>query len=219
MSRDLVFGDAIFVEPAQPLSGLEDHHVMPPERQPMRAGKAGRPTADDGDFLSASRATPEWVWLCGQDRVGRVALEPADLDGLALLRHAHAGLLAQYLRRADARAGTAEDVGLEDAPSRSLHIVRRDLLDEAGNVDARGTCFDAGCVIAEIATICLNQRGLALQGRMDVAEIRTIGLGIEPHGRDVRAARRCARFRHGLAVPLLSGKLRSCCDSIRNLTD
>jgi hypothetical protein len=53
-------------------------------------------------------------------RVGGVALQPPDLDRLALGDLAHAGLLAERLGRADAGAHAAEDVLGEDrraAPS------------------------------------------------------------------------------------------------------
>ena len=62
----------------------------------------------------------------------------ADRDRRRALVLEDARALAQDLDRADARAGAAEDVLLEDRPQR-LRVLPRDLRDEAGDVDAGGT--------------------------------------------------------------------------------
>jgi hypothetical protein len=69
--------------------------------------------------------------------VGRMALQQADLDRLVLVRVAHAGLLAQHLGRADARAHAAEHVRLEDRARRAARVVLADPADERRDVDAR----------------------------------------------------------------------------------
>src|SRR3546814_3509032 len=82
-------------------------------------------------------------------RVGGIALQQADLHRLALLRRAHAGLLAQHLGRTDARAGAAEDVLLQDVLRRAADVVGRDLADEARDIDAGRAGLDAGRVRSE----------------------------------------------------------------------
>ena len=45
--RQLIGGNAVFVEPAQLVPRLEKNRLMAEERQAMGAGQAGRPAADD----------------------------------------------------------------------------------------------------------------------------------------------------------------------------
>src|SRR3546814_12210966 len=85
----------------------------------------------------------------------------ADLHRLALLRRAHAGLLAQHLGRTDARAGAAEDVLLQDVLRRAADVVGRDLADEARDIDAGRAGPDSGCVVADVVAAGLAQTGLA----------------------------------------------------------
>src|SRR6185437_8858350 len=170
MRRHLVFGDAVFVEAAEPRARLIHRDIVAKPRETMRAGQSRRSAADHGDFLAARPGARERMVRFGEDRIGGVALEPADLDRIAFLRGTHTGALAQNLGRADAGAGAAEDIGLEDAHARALDIIGRDLLDEAGNVDAGGTGLDAGRVVTEVTAIGLDQRLLPRQHRMKIAE-------------------------------------------------
>jgi hypothetical protein len=81
--------------------------------------------------------------------VDRVALQQADLHGLAFgVVIAHAGVLAQDLGRADARAAAAEDVLLEDADGGAVDVLVVDVADEAGDVDAGRAGARAGGVVA-----------------------------------------------------------------------
>ena len=170
----LVCGDAVFVEPAGRSPRLEHRHLMaraapgdgrrrapPARRRPRRPACPWRARARR-DGAGARRAAGRWR-----------SAAAADATGLLLLRHAHAGLLAQDLGRADPRAGAAEDIGFEDgAAPRPRHCPVAIWRMKPRNVDAGGAGLDAGRVVAEIAAIGLDQRRLARQRRMDVAEIR-----------------------------------------------
>src|SRR5262249_47382624 len=114
-----------------------------------------------------------------------VALQGADVDRLALLGRTHAGLLAQDLGRADARAGAAHDVLLQDGDRRAPDIVGRDLADEARDVDAGGARLQAGCVVAEVAAAGVDQRPLAVERRLHVVEVAPVRLGRQAFGRDI----------------------------------
>ena len=92
-----------------------EHHDLVPERgEPVRAGQAGRPGADDGDPAARRRALPVGRLAGRHHGIGGVALQEPDRDRLALRGVAHAGLLAEGLGRAHPGAHAAEDVGVED---------------------------------------------------------------------------------------------------------
>ena len=120
----LVGGDAIFVEPAcfrraskivdsTPATASACAQASPAGPAPTMATRlpVGAPRAK-GDLPAA---------IMG---VGRIALQEADRDRLALGRLAHAGLLAQCLGRTDARAHAAHDVGVENGPGRAVRDCR-----------------------------------------------------------------------------------------------
>src|SRR5690606_14928353 len=113
-ARRLVAGDSVFVEPAGLGPGVVDHDVVALHRQPVRRRKPGGPLTDDGYPLAGRRGADEWMLPPLHQAVGGIALEPPDLDRLALGRLADAGFLAELLGRADAGAHTAEDVLLPD---------------------------------------------------------------------------------------------------------
>src|SRR3546814_16400092 len=112
-------------------------------------------------------------------RVGGIALQQAYLHRLALLRRAHAGLLAQHLGRTDPRAVAAEAVLLQDVLRRAAHVVGGDLTDEAADVDAGLACLDARRVVADVHAAGLAQPLLAVERRMPVAAILRLG-GFRP---------------------------------------
>jgi hypothetical protein len=92
------------------------------------------------------------------EEIGRMALQGADGHRLALLRLAHADLLAEDLRGADAGTAAAEDVAFEDRDRRTAQIAGADLADEAGDVDAGRAGVDAGRVVAVVAAVGLDPR-------------------------------------------------------------
>ena len=133
--------------------------VVAEQRQPVRAGEAGRPGADHGDALAGRRAARNGCRRAG-DQVGRwrSAAAGRSCTGLPSAAIAHAGLLAQHLGRADAGAHAADDVALEDrAAPAPLRIAGRDLADEERDVDAGRAGLDAGRVVAEIAAARLRR--------------------------------------------------------------
>ena len=120
--------------------------------QPMRAGQPRRPGTDHGHAPARGRRPRKW--LRGLHRhIGRMALQPADLDRLALSRFAHAGAFAKCLGRADTGAHAAKDIRAQDRFSRRLGRAGGDLADEQRDVDAGWTGLHTGGVMAEIAAI------------------------------------------------------------------
>ena len=156
--RRLVGGDAVFVEPRGLVSPLEDDRVMAGDRERVRAGQAGRAGADDRDALAAARRARERLLAGRHLRIDRMALKQADAHRLAFGGLAHAGLLAQRLGRADARAHAAHDVGPQDRFGRAERIVGGDLADEQGNVDRGRAGLLARRVETEIAAVGFDVR-------------------------------------------------------------
>ena len=167
----LVGGDAVFVEAAGLLPGLEDRHVVAVAREPMRGGEPGRSGADHGDLPARRLGALVELLARRHRRVGGVALQAADLHRLALRRLAHAGLLAQRLGRADAGAHAAQDILVEDGLGRADRIAGRDLADEQRNVDRGRARVHAGRVVAEIAAVALDQRLVMIERRVQVGKI------------------------------------------------
>lgn len=173
----LVAGDAVFVQSAGLGACVEQHDIMALGRQPMRRRKAGRPGADHGHTLSGGGAAGEGMRAFGHQVVGGIALQGADLDGLALGLHPHAGALAQVLGRADPRADPAKDVLVKDGQRRRIRGAGRNLADEQRNVDAGGAGGDARRVIAEIAAIGCDTGLIGIKRRGDILKLTEYASG------------------------------------------
>ena len=120
----------------------------PEHRQAVRAGQAGRAGADHGDGLAGGGRALEGMAV-EMRVVERVALQQADLDRLAFgVVVAHAGVLAQDLGRAHARAAPPKMFCLQDADRRAFEVAVVDVADEAGDVDAGRAGARAGRVVA-----------------------------------------------------------------------
>ncbi len=145
---------------------------MPLHRQTVRTGQPGWPCPYNGDGLASRRRAGEGMQPGRHQTVGRIALQPPDIDRLALGNLAHAGLFAERLRRADTGAHPAEDVLAEDCLGRRIGRACRDLADEQRYVDIRGTGRDAGRVVTEIAAIRRHQRLVIGERRMQIDEPR-----------------------------------------------
>ena len=155
----LVGGEAVFVQAAELRAGLEQHDGVAAPRQAVRAGQPGRSGADHRDAPAALRGAREQRRArVGEQRIGRMALQRADLDRLVLVRVAHAGLFAQHLGRADAGAHAAERIGLEDRARRAAVVALRDALDEGRHVDPGRARRGARRVEAVVAALGLDQR-------------------------------------------------------------
>ena len=162
----------ISVERITELAGpVIDHDGVAQHGQPVRAGKTRGPTTNNGNLLAARFAAFEQLRARLEDRVGRIALQQADLDGLVFVCVTYAGFLAKYLGRTNPGTHAAHDVLLQDGMRRTANIVAANFLDECGNIDAGRTRCRAGRVIAEVAAIRLDQRLRARQRRMHVTEI------------------------------------------------
>ena len=168
---DLVGSDAVLVETAEFGPRFEHADVVAEHGQPVRARQAGRAAADHGDALATGRRTREQCLAAIKQRVGGVALQQSDRDGLVLGGIAYAGAFAQILDRAHARAGSAENIFLEDIARRTDEVAAADLVDEARNVDAGRARLRAWRVETEIATIGLDRRLMRVQRRLDVGKI------------------------------------------------
>ena len=121
----LVGGDAELVEPAGLGAAVHKHDVVAEHGEAVGAGEPCRAGADHGDALARRRGAGEGLRAARHQRVGGEALQPADLDRLALGGLAHAGLLAEGFRRADAGAHAAEDVlarGSSAPPPRARRV-------------------------------------------------------------------------------------------------
>src|SRR5690606_32044528 len=129
--------------------------------------------------LSGRRRSFKELRMLGHRRVGRVALQLADLDRLALRRLADAGLLAQLLGGADPGAHAAEDVLLENRLGSAERIVGLDLADEQRDVDGGGAGGHARRVEAEIAAVGLDMRLVPGQRRVQVREVLDILLRLQ----------------------------------------
>jgi hypothetical protein len=147
------------------------------QREPVREREAGGSRPHGRGAAAGGRGAREHRRArLGEMRIRRMALQQADLDGLVLVGVAHAGLLAQDLRRADTGAHAAEDVLLQDGPGGAAQIVLGDALDEGRDVDPGGARGDARRVVAVVAAIGLDQRLDAIERRMGLAEIARVFL-------------------------------------------
>ena len=117
----------------------------------MRAGHARGAGADDGDFLARRSGASERLDFFFEEIIGREALELADGHGLVFARVADAGFLAKGFDRANAGAGSAHDVGVQNLGGGAFEIAGGDPADELRNVDLRRAGLDAGRVVAEVA--------------------------------------------------------------------
>src|SRR5688572_24653532 len=132
----------------------------------MRAREPRGSAADYGDFTPGGRRAFEERSAGLEDRIRGVALQHADAHRPVFMRVAYAGLLAQNLGRAHACAHAAHDVFSEDGVRGSLEVAAANLLDETGDVDARGAGSGAGRVVAEVAAISVDDRFRRRQRRM-----------------------------------------------------
>ncbi len=90
-------------------------------------------------------------------RVGCVALQPADLHRFAFCRFAHADFFTQGFRGADAGAHAPHDVLGQDRLGRRFGRAGGDLTNEQRDVDIRGARGNAGGIMAEITPICRHK--------------------------------------------------------------
>jgi hypothetical protein len=182
----LVGREAVLVQAAGFGFGLEHRDLVAKHRGAVRARKARRPGADDGDAAAGGRVAREQRRAVrGEIVIGRMALQEADLDRLVFVRVAHAGLLAQHLGRAHTCAHAAEDVGLEDRLGRAAQVVLADAADERRDVDAGRAGVDARCVVAVVAALGLDQRLHGRQRWVGVGEVVGVLAGREASGFDV----------------------------------
>src|SRR3546814_10142930 len=78
---------------------------------------------------------------------------------------------------------------LQDVMRRAADVVGRDLADEARDIDAGRAGLDAGRVVAEVAAAGLDQRGLAVERRVNVADVLGVGGVRQTPGKDVQIGR------------------------------
>ena len=192
----LIGGDAIFIEAARLGPGFEDGHRMALHRQGMGAGKACRPGPDHRHRFPRRRALPEDLPAVVEQRIGRMALQAADLHRFMFRRVADTGFLAQLLRRADPGAHAAHDIAVEDGFRCAQVVAGRDLADEERNIDRGRAGGGTGRVVTEITTLRLDPGRMGAQGRVKIHEQAALiapGAGRPPdrtirHGRLPRVA-------------------------------
>src|SRR5215469_1910730 len=100
----------------------------------------------------------------------RKPLQPAYFYWLLVVPVHHARAFAQHVHGADARATQTQNVGVENGHRRAAEIAARDFLDEARHVDVGRASQSTRGVEAEQAPIGLGERGLVIQGRMQIGK-------------------------------------------------
>ena len=85
-----------------------------------------------------------------------MALQPRNLDGIAVVAMHDARAFAEHVDGAGARATAAQNVGIENAQGRSAQVAGGDALDESRNIDVGGTGSGAGRVETVEAAVGLN---------------------------------------------------------------
>src|SRR5882724_13433126 len=98
-----------------------------------------------------------------------MALQPPNGNRL-VLRPQDARPLAQFLYRANARAGCTQQIRLQNRTCRAPQVVRADLLDEPGYIDVGRTRVRARSVVAHQAARRLHQGLVPRQRRQKFAE-------------------------------------------------
>src|SRR5690606_9384414 len=99
------------------------------------AGEPRRSRTHHRDLPARRRRALEWMPLPRHQRIGRMTLQPTDLDRPTLGLLAHAGAFAEVLGRADPRTDAAHYVRLEDRQRRRFGLARLNLADEQRHVD------------------------------------------------------------------------------------
>jgi hypothetical protein len=105
--------------------------------------------------------------------VHREPLQTGDLNGLPVVAVHHAGPFAKYLYGAGSGTACAEDVGVEDRAGGTGEIAGGDLFDEFWYVDMSWAGSRAGRIEAEETAVRFGNRGLHVEGRMNVSEARS----------------------------------------------
>ena len=142
---------------------------MPQLRQLCRATHSGGPATDHGDalagFLRRRFEDRDTVFV---NMIGRVTLEPADFDRIAVAVKHHAGAFAQDLSRADTRTTGPEDVCAEDSAGGAGDIAGHYFFNKRGDVDACRARRNAGGVETEETARRLDERLLFGEAGCDV---------------------------------------------------
>ena len=101
---------------------------MPELGQLRRATHPGRAAPDDRDaFAGFFRGRFQDLDPVFVNMIGRVTLEPADFDRVAVAIEHDAGAFAEDLGRADPGAARPEDVSGEDGAGGAGHVAGHDL--------------------------------------------------------------------------------------------
>ncbi len=173
-SPKLVFSNTIRIEASRKRAAFENRDRRTLTAQLGSACERRRTRTNTGDpqiTLSIGRNGQPFS-RCVK-RVHRVPLQQRDLYGIAIVTMHNASTLAKYLHRASARATATQDVGIENAESRAAKISAGDALDESRHVDVRWTSGGARRIETVEAAICLKQRSLRFERRLQFAESRS----------------------------------------------
>lgn len=106
------------------------------------------------------------------EEVYGVSLKKRDGDGLALVAMHDARAFTENFNRTDSGATAGENVCVENFVRRAAKISAGDALDEAGNVNVRGTGGCAGRVEAVEASMGLKDGSLRRERRLEFGEAR-----------------------------------------------
>ena len=203
----LVVSDAVGVEATGLRLLFKNGGVVAELGECGGATEAGGTGADDGDFAAGlDGGSGEDGEPAGLDVVGGVALETTDLDGLFIASFEDAGAFTEDGGRADAGAGSAEDIGRKNRASGANRIIVRDFFDESRDIDASRAGSDARGVKAVEATTRLDMRLLGVERGFELGEVDGEGGGgeqrLERHVREGswRARRGHPRIRQSVGI-------------------
>ena len=156
MGLHFVISDTACIQPSRERLLLKNHNTVTQSGEVRRTTETSR--ARSNDRYAETRGLRRRVQngnSPSRDKIGRVTLKEADLDGFIIMSE-NAGSFAEDLSGADARATCSEDVGREDRFRSAREIASGDFFDKCGNVNARGTGMNAGCIIAVEASLRLG---------------------------------------------------------------
>src|SRR5579872_4138234 len=128
---------------------------MTPFRQLPSAGEPRRTRADDCNGTTCGSCVHHRMHAACLCVIHCKALQPADGNGFVVSAQ-HAGTLAQFLYRANACAGAAQQIRSENCVGRASQVTAGNLLDEKGDIDMSGTRVGTWRVIAVQTAVSLH---------------------------------------------------------------
>ena len=195
----LVGGDAVFVEAADLRPGVEDDDVVAVHGQAMGAGEAGRAAADHGDALAGEGARGRRAARRRQSR-RRWRSAATGRCAPACPRRPRARRPPRTASRSGRRGRTCRrrcSAGRWCAAAPTGLSVRISRMKSGMSMPGRAG-VDAGRVVAEVAAVGLDERLVALERRMQIAEVGAVVFRLQTTGGNI--GNPVARHRYPLVL-------------------